>query len=115
MPIPKLDPRAARTDLTSRECSKIIGAVVNILKMQGHDVVEIRYAMVLLARMLMGRTDLLTGEEDVDKVALQSLRGIAGSLIDMAPAEAIQTAIHWWAECDKAWGLVEGGGPKGAN
>jgi len=49
MPTPTLDTRPARTDLTSRECAKLIGGTVGVLVMMA-PIKAIRDAVIWIAQ-----------------------------------------------------------------
>ena len=107
MTVPKLDSRPARTDLTSRECAKLIGSAISALVTgEGHPPEDVRASVRFIARVFNGQGTVAMTEcpaKGIDRTANRLISATAGGLAGMAPDEAVITALLWWAEADEAW------------
>jgi len=116
----KLDTRAARNDLTSRECVKLFGTLVSILVMAGHSYEDIRKAFGAIVDILKNgisnsNSDAMREGLDIDMVMYRQVSGMMGGLSDMAPAESIIDAVKWMSENDKFWKMISDPVARGAN
>ena len=103
MAVPKLDAREARTDLTSRECTKLFWMSICALLQVGHTIAGIRKALSVMT-MIYNREDVMDDDlKDIDRLASKALSGAIAVLEQMAPPENVKVAVQWWAESDEAW------------
>ncbi len=106
MVVPKLDTREARTDLTSRECTKLFWMSICALLQVGHTVTGIRKTLSVLTK-IYNREDVADADlKGVDRLANKALSGAIAVLEQMAPPENVKVAVQWWAECDEAWDMA---------
>lgn len=120
-----LDERAARTNLlTSRECAKLIGALVGGFMRGVKDVNEVRSPLVMTAVLAgcgtispgpsgsvtahfqteAGQVDLEVVPPSVlDRTLACAFGALHGGLLELASEEVVREAWQWWALSDKAW------------
>lgn len=103
MGIPKLSEKPIRKNLTSRECAKLFGVTVSVLIMGGIEIKQVRTATRVLSHFLNNTTASLTGEEEINEVALKSLTAAASTLKDMAPHKHVAKAVTWWSKKSAPW------------
>lgn len=106
----RLDTRAARGDLTSRECCKIISGV--LFGAASYLPVESLRAVLMAARVktvpeLEAQTELL---KQVPLVVLSILGAVLGALSEQAAPGAMNDAIDWILERgDEYWAALKTG------
>lgn len=117
MTTPKLDRRPARTDLTSRECAKLIGSAISALvEGEGLPPEDVRASVRFIAVAFEKGADAAAAEfptVGINRSAIRLLSATAGGLTGMASDEAVITALLWWAEVDEAWAHLSA--PSGRN
>ncbi len=117
MTAPKLDPRPARTDLTSRECAKLIGGTIAALVHgEGRPPEDVRAAVRFIAAAFgEGGEGALAHfpTEGIDRMSNRLIAGTAGALAGMASNRALVAALLWWAEVDEAWVHLSAPQPEG--
>lgn len=107
MPSPKLDTREARTDLTSRECTKLLWISICTLLQVGHTITGIRKTLSVLTKVY-NREDVTDGDlKGIDRLASKAIGGAIAVLEQMAPPENVKVAVQWWAESDEAWEVAQ--------
>lgn len=100
---PKLDPRAVRKDLTSRECSRILaGMLYEVIRSGDVDFELARKTVLMEWRLTAGdELDQVSGACDVT-VSL-TVAGWKAGVWDMAAPGAVRDALRWWAQSDAGW------------
>lgn len=104
---PKLDTRESRTDLTSRECTKLLWISICTLLQVGHTITGIRKTLSALTK-IYNREDVTDDDlKGIDRLANKALSGAIVTLEQMAPPENVKVAVQWWAETDAAWDMAQ--------
>ena len=107
---PKLDTRPARTDLTSRECAKLLGCLIGSITNVHHNAAAVRQIVTslaehgfddVLAAMILVR-DLGVAESDYESAGLL-IAYVHSVASDMTAPGAMKTALQWWAYRDELW------------
>lgn len=101
-----LDPRPARTDLTDRECTKIIGGLLApLVQRAGSEC--IRPAVGTVCRLLRGEPLDWEAASDREEEAAVLVGALATALVGMAAPGAVLVALLWWYEQDEAWKMLD--------
>ena len=113
----RLDTRPARQDLTSRECAKILSAVVASARMTRARMDLLRELVRLsgkldaaLARRQAELTELVAAERREHPAAYEALvtcaalvGGLLGGLADQSHAQTLEDAVDWVVNQDAIW------------
>jgi len=103
----KLDTREARTDLTSRECTKLFWMPICTLLQVGHTITGIRNTLRVLTKIYNSEDVTDADLNGIDRLANKALSGAIASLEQMAPPQNVKVAVQWWAETDAAWDMAQ--------
>jgi hypothetical protein len=110
-----LETRAARNDLTSRECARILGALLGpLVGLAAHqagpgpvDSTPIREVLNLVRLYVQGERAPLAAADPQLAYATATLAGLCEGIEAMALRGAVLNAIDWWLERDDAWRMLE--------
>jgi hypothetical protein len=116
MPEIHLDSRAARNDLTSRECAKLICALLGGATVGGMNLPAVRAALRRVYRVATTESILdyepADPADDVDLAEIDShvilmTSALIGGLAEMAARGALVDAVSWVLDNDDVWKRFE--------
>lgn len=101
----KLDTRPAREDLTSRECAKILGAMIGGFAMlPDANIDTLRQCVRMVADMSAPESaSVLATPNEATIHTFHVMVATLSGLLQMADAADALIALRWWARNDKAW------------
>jgi hypothetical protein len=111
----KLDTREARTDLTSRECAKLICAVLGGAVVGGMNLPTVRTALRRMYTVVTSGSILDREPADLDDLILTEIdrhvilmtSALIGGLANMATPRALLDAVSWVLDTDDVWKRFE--------